>query len=206
MSKGHWLVYTERQLSFISRRRRMPRRALYELFVRRFRRRDVNFNNFESLCFRRGWLNGRDGRFKKGFTPANKGKRMPYNPNSARTQFKKGQLPKNTKWLGHERLSKNGYVEISVRERNPHTGYERRYVLKHKRLWEKKHGPVPDGMAVKCKGDRRNTDPSNWEIVPRALLPRLNGRFGRNYDQAPSELKPTIMAVAKLEHRLRERQ
>jgi hypothetical protein len=41
--------------------------------------------------------------------------------------------------------------------------------------------------------------------VPRALLPRLNGRFGRGYDEAPEELKPTIMAVAKLEHSVRER-
>lgn len=32
----------------------------------------------------------------------------------------------------------------------------------------------------------------------------LNGRFGRDYDTAPSELKPTILAIAKLEHKARE--
>jgi hypothetical protein len=34
------------------------------------------------------------------------------------------------------------------------------------------------------------------------MLPRLNGKGsrGRDYDTAPAELKPTIMAVAKLEH------
>lgn len=69
--------------------------------------------------------------------------------------------------------------------------------------WEQQHGPVPKGMCLKCLGERRNTDPSNWELVPRALLPRLNGKSGRRYDHAPAELKPTIMAVAKLEHRLR---
>lgn len=90
--------------------------------------------------------------------------------------------------------------EISVDERNPHTGFERRYVLKHRWLWEKKHGPVPDGMVLKSRdGDKRNTEPSNWELIPRALLPRLGGRYGRDYDHAPAELKPTIMAVAKLE-------
>ena len=60
-------------------------------------------------------------------------------------------------------------------------------------------------MCLKCKGDRLNTDSSNWELVPRALLPRLDGRFGRGYEDAPVDLKPTIMAVAKLEHRLREK-
>jgi hypothetical protein len=203
--KGSNIVYTERQLAFISRRRRMPRRKLYALFIRRFRRRDVTFDNLKSLCWRRGWLNGRSGQFPKGHVPANKGKRMPYNRNSARTQFKKGQLPKNTKWLGHERLSKEGYVEISVKQRNPHTGFERRYVLKHRWLWEQQHGPVPEGMILKCKGDRLDTDPSNWELIPRGVLPRLSGRFGRGYDDAPPELKPTIMAVAKLEQQLFEK-
>lgn len=60
-------------------------------------------------------------------------------------------------------------------------------------------------MALKCKGDPANPDPSNWELVSRGVLPRLNGQKGRRYDTAPAELKPTIMAIAKLEHRLAER-
>jgi hypothetical protein len=32
---------------------------------------------------------------------------------------------------------------------------------------------IPEGMALKCKGDRRNTDPSNRELVPHGLLPRV---------------------------------
>jgi len=42
-----------------------------------------------------------------------------------------------------------------------------------------------------------------------ALLPRLNGGGRKQniaYDTAPAELKPTLMAVAKLEHRLHEKQ
>ena len=50
-------------------------------------------------------------------------------------------------------------------------------------------GPVPDGHRLKClDGDKTNCDPSNWEAVPMALAPRLNGRFGRGYDTAPAEL------------------
>lgn len=113
--------------------------------------------------------------------PANKGKKCPEgvggrHPNARRSQFKKGQEPHNTKHLGHERLSKDGYVEISVAETNPHTGYGRRYVHKHVHLWEALNGPVPEGHCLKSlDGDRTNTAPANWIAIPRGALPRLNG-------------------------------
>jgi hypothetical protein len=192
--------YGKAELAFIKRRRTTPRRQLHAEFVQRFKRGDVSLDTFKALCSRKGWLTGRDGRFPKGILPHNKGKKMPFNANSARTQFKKGQLPKTARPVGSERFNKDGYIEISVRR-----GASRRFVLKHRWRWEKKHGPLPAGMALKCKGNRLDTNPSNWEAVPRALLPRLNGRYGRGYDGAPIELKPTIMAVVKLEHQLRER-
>ncbi|HCS70068.1 MAG TPA: HNH endonuclease, partial [Rhodospirillaceae bacterium] len=190
---------------FIEARRAMPRRDLHAAFVEAYGREDVSLDNFKGLCKRKGWLTGRTGRYEKGDVPANKGKRMPYHPNSARTRFKKGQLPHNTKYAGHERVRKDGYVEISVNERNPHTGADRRYVHKHRWLWEQKNGPVPEDMVLKClDGDKTNTDPSNWKLIPRGMLPRLNGVHGRGYDDAPADLKPTIMAVSELEHRARE--
>lgn len=162
-------------------------------------------DQIKALRKRQGWKTGRTGHFEKGHAPSNKGKPAPYHPNSARTRFKKGQQPHNTKYAGHERVATHGYIEISINETNPHTGADRRYVLKHRWLWEKKHGPIPADHVLKCKGDVLNTDPSNWELVPRGLLPRLNGKSGRGYDAAPADLKPTIMAVAKLEHRVREK-
>lgn len=203
--KGQRIPWSSAQLAFIRRRKKMARRKLYAAFVAEFRRSTVSFDTFKSLCKRIGCLTGRSGRFERGHVPATTGKKMPYNPNSARTQFKKGRLPHNTKYAGHERVSKEGYVEVSVDETNPHTGFERRYVLKHRWLWERTHGPVPEGMVLKCKRDRLDTDPSNWELVPRAFLPRLNGRFGRGYDAALDALKPTIMAIAKLEHQVRQK-
>jgi hypothetical protein len=201
--KGHSLAYSRAELAFIKRRRKRPRRELHAEFVERFGR-EVTLKTLNQLCERRGWLTGRDGRYPKGSVPANKGKKMPYNANSARTQFKKGQLPRNTKQLGHERVDRDGYVLISVAEKNPHTGYERRYVFKHRWLWQKQFGPVPPGMVLKCKGDKLNTDPSNWQLVPRGVLARLNKRWRGTYDQAPGELRPSMMQVAELEHRLGE--
>jgi len=177
----------------------------HRTFCERFNRNDVTKSGLNGFRKKQKWKTGRDGHFNKGAVPWSKGKKLPFNVNSAQTQFKTGQLAHNTKFAGHERVNSQGYVEISVNETNPHTGFERRYVHKHRWLWEQAHGPVPDGMVLKCLGDKLNTDPSNWELVPRGLLPRLNGKSGRRYDKAPDDLKPTIMAVAKLEHRLREK-
>jgi len=203
--KGRRIDYIPEELAWIEARKDWPRRQLHSGFCFMFGRKDVNFGAFKNLCWRKGWFTGRTGHFDAGQTPANKGKKMPYNPKSAATRFKKGQEPHNTKFLGHERLSKDGYVEISVEETNPHTGYHRRYVLKHRWLWEQANGPVPEGHRLKClDGDKTNTDPSNWEPLPYAMAPLLNGIHGRGYDAAPAELKPTILAIAKLQHKARQ--
>lgn len=198
------IAYTAVELRWIKQHCTLPRRAAHVAFCETFSRHDVTFENYKALCTRKGWSTGRTGCFQPGIIPWNTGRTMPPNPNSARTQFKKGQNPYNTKYAGHERLSKDGYVEISIEEPNPHTGFERRYVLKHKYLWEKTNGPVPQGMCLKClDGNRQNTDPSNWECIPRGVSALLNGRWSVGYDEAPAEIKPTIMALAKLKYQVK---
>lgn len=199
--KGRPIRYSARELAWIEFHSKENRREAHTLFCRKFERQDVSLASFNALCKRKGWMTGRTGCFEKGIVPANKGKKMPYNPNSARTQFKKGNRPHNTNYLGHERVSKDGYVEISIDETNPHTGFERRYVLKHRYLWEQKNGPLSDGLALKClDGNRTNTDPSNWEPISRALLPYLNGHRGFDYEAAEPEVRPAILTIAKLKH------
>jgi hypothetical protein len=137
--------------------------------------------------------------------PPNKGRKGYSAPGSEKGWFKKGGIPHTARGVGHESVDDEGYVWMIVAERNPHTGAATRRVMKHRWLWEQAHGPVPEGHRLKClDGDKQNTAPSNWEAIPHAMAPRLNGRFGRGYDQAPAELKPTIMAIAKLEHKARE--
>ena len=97
---------------------------------------------------------------------------------------------------------KDGYTLRKIHNGPPmHSRWRAVHVLN----WEERHGPIAEGMVLKCRDDRANTDPSNWELVPRGVLLRLNGRSGRNYDAAPAELKPTIMAVTKLEYGISER-
>lgn len=202
--KGTRISYSAEEMAWLEVNRLMVISDYHRAFCAMFGRHDVSAVNLAALRKRKGWKTGRTGQFVRGVEPANKGRKCPpgkggNHPNAQRTQFRKGRLPHNTKWLGHERVSKAGYVEVSIAETNPHTGYERRYVLKHLHLWERQNGPVPAGMCLKClDGDRLNTDPSNWKAVPRALLPRLNGRFGLDYDAAAPELKPVIMTLAEL--------
>ena len=200
--KGRVIAYTAAELQWIKVRRAMPRREAHAAFCRKFGRHDISLTNFKALCQRRGWWTGRDGRIQQGNVPWNKGQSMPYNANSATTQFQKGNAPHNTKYAGHERIDKNGgYVYLSIDDPNPHTGYPRRYVLKHKYLWEQTHGPVPPGMCLKClDGNRQNTDPSNWEAVPRAVNALLNGRWSLGYGDVIPEARPAVLTLAKLKY------
>ncbi|WP_435018523.1 HNH endonuclease [Tundrisphaera sp. TA3] len=203
---GKAIAYSDRELAWIERHRTLPRKEAHELFCREFDRADVTPDLYKALCTRKGWSTGRTGRIEKGNVPCNKGKKCEpgkggNHPNARKSQFRKGQEPHNTHYLGHERVSKDGYVEISIDEVNPHTGYGRRYELKHKYLWEQLNGKVPEGMCLKnLDGNRQNTDPANWVPVPRGALPFLNGHRGYDYDQMPDELKPAVLALAKVKH------
>lgn len=206
--------YSDAELEWLRANSSMEINACCAEFRAEFDREDTTPAKLHSLRKRMGWRTGRTGQFVKGQPAYNKGKRCPEgvggrHPNARKTQFKKGQEPHNTKYLGHERINKDGYIEISVAETNPHTGYERRYVHKHVHLWTLKNGPVPKGHALKClDGDRLNTDPSNWEAIPRGILPRLNGGKATRvmaYDSAPAELKPALLTIAKIDHQIKKK-
>lgn len=205
MKRGR-IAYSTSELLWISDNSLRPRKLAHADFVARWNRPDVSLSNFSALCKRKGWTTGRDGRFAKGQEPANKGKKMPFNANSARTQFQKGNrygLAKDLwKPIGTERVSSDGYLERKIHDGLP---LQSRWRAVHLIRWEEVHGPLPEGHALKClDGDRANTDPSNWKNVPRSMLPRLSGRWSVPYDAAPAELKPAIMATAELEEAARQ--
>lgn len=205
--KRRAIPYSADEMRWLEEARTMVISDYHAAFVAEFGRDDVTAAHLHALRKRKGWKTGRTGRFEKGHEPWTKGRKLPFNAGSAKTQFTKGEKSHNYKGAGHERICKStGYVILTLDEANPYSGGKTRPVHKHRYLWERAHGPVPEGMVLKSiDGDRTNTDPSNWELVPRGLLPRLNGKSGRNYDQAPHEIRPTIMAVAKLEHGIAER-
>lgn len=210
---GRSRKFSQAEIQWLAENCALEISAYHQRFLATFARDDVTAAQLHGLRKRRGWKTGRTGRFAKGQEPPNKGQRCPEgvggrHPNARRTQFRKGETPHNTKWLGHERIRQDGYLEVSVAEQNPYTGFERRYVLKHVHEWEKVNGPIPEGHCLKClDGDKRNTAPSNWELIPRAIIPRLNGGGGGRglaYDHAEPEVRPVLLSMARVEHRARE--
>ncbi|PWJ93558.1 HNH endonuclease [Mesorhizobium loti] len=205
--KGRQIRYSDEELSFIEWRQAMSRRALHAAFVAQFGRADIRLEDIKALCSRRKWNTGRTGGFEKGSVPFNKGKPHPARGRAVETQFKKGSMTgaaaAKYKPIGTERFNKDGYLERKIHDGMP---LQSRWRLVHILRWEELNGSLPEGSVLKSlDGNRLNTEPSNWRAIPRALLPRLGGRYGRGYDHAPSALKPTILAIAELEHAARER-
>jgi hypothetical protein len=142
---------------------------------------------------------GRDGKFEKGHVPANKGTKGMMKAN--KTSFKKGNKPANVSPMWKERITKDGYIEIKVPERNPYTGFMGRYVLKHKWIWQKEKGSVPDGYALMfLDGDKRNCDIANLALVKRAELLLIN----RQFPNLPAKLIPTAIGIAQVSVKARE--
>ena len=208
--KGRAIPYSAEEMAWLKDNRLLPITDYHAAFCKQFDRTDASKTNLHSLRKRKGWKTGRTGQFTKGQEPLNKGKKCPpgvggNHPNARKTQFKKGErtgvAKENYKPIGFERITDDGYRERKV---NDGPVFKDRWQLVQRIEWEKVNGPIPDGYALKClDGDRLNCDPSNWEPIHRAVLARLNGgRFRTTlaYDDAPAELKPLVMASAKLKH------
>ena len=92
--------------------------------------------------------------FKPGMAPWNKGKpgSTGHHPNTKATQFKKGRAPEESRNylpIGSLRLTKDGYLERKVTDDHPVP--TRRWVAEHRLVWERAHGPIPNGHIVRFK-------------------------------------------------------
>jgi hypothetical protein len=134
--------------------------------------------------------NGIDCRFPKGHMPANKGTHC-CAPACAKTWFQKGHMPENHETIGSEAVTKDGYIKVKVAE--PKT-----WKLKHRLVWEKAHGPVPEGMCViMADGNRRNCELSNLRLVSRADHAVMNHCHLRT--NRPEETDTAVL-MAKVMH------
>lgn len=104
--------------------------------------------------------------------------------------------------IGSERINAAGYRDRKIHDGLPRHG---RWRAVHVIEWEAVNGPLPANHCLRClDGNKLNTAPTNWECIPKAITPRLNGSTGRlAYAKAAPELRPTILAVARLEHAVR---
>jgi len=193
-SPGKFL-YRPEHLDFLREGfRQMPLADLVEVFNRHFGL-DRSFNSIRAAVKNHRITSGRTGQFKAGESPWNKGKTGYMGANE--TSFRRGNMPHTKRRLWSERVNVDGYIEISVPERNPHTGAATRFRLKHVWLWEGEHGKVPPGHAVIFKdGDRMNCRLENLMLVSRSELLSMNLH---GYREMPEEVKPSVLALAKIE-------
>lgn len=94
---------------------------------------------------------------------------------SRATQFKSGNLPHNTKPIGYERLSRDGYIEVKVKMRPSNPKCNDNFVLKQRLVWEAANGPVPDGCVIVFKdGNKQNITLGNLACITRKQNAVLN--------------------------------
>lgn len=157
----------------------------------------------DACRLRRGDNVGAASRFKKGLVPANKGVRRPPGWSIGRgrmqeTQFKKGQVPRNTMPMWSFRFV-DGYLMLKTGAPTPKptTGWE--YV--HKLVWEHANGPLPDYRIARLwwrDGDRSNCSPSNLDLV--SAQEHMARTTIHNF---PAPLRQVIQLKGALKRRIR---
>lgn len=136
---------------------------------------------------------GLDGRFQKGQVPSNKNKKGIYFAGCEKTWFKKGHTPKNHRPVGSERVDTDGYTLVKTEEPDVWT-------LKHKVIWEKANGLVPEGHKLLFKnGDRQDITLENLMIITDYEMLVLNRK--KLIFQDP-ELTKTGVLIARLDGKI----
>lgn len=128
--------YTKEQREFLIKNNHLKTsQELADMFNKKF---GTNITKVNIKSFRgNNHLNsGLTGQFKKGNIPHNKGKRqndymsIESIEKTKATRFKKGNIPANHRDVGSERINKDGYIEIKIKEPN-------KWQLKHRYFYEK---------------------------------------------------------------------
>lgn len=140
---------------------------------------------------------GRTGQFESGHKTWNKGKNFCAGGHSAKTRFKKGNIPANHRPIGSERIdNKDGYVMVKVAE-------PRTWRLKHIVVWEQHNGKLPDGHVIWfIDNDRTNCSIENLMLVTQGENAVTN-KFGLG--RAAPQDKTTVQLIAKTRIKARER-
>lgn len=140
-----------------------------------------------------------ESRYNKGHVSANKGlKQEEYMSPEAiertkATRFKKGRKPHNVKYDGYERKRGDGYIYVRISENN--------YQLKHKWIWEKENGPVPEGMVIHFKdGNQENCSIENLEIIS-----KTENMIRNSIHNYPEETIDTMVLISKIKKTVKQK-
>ncbi len=137
---------------------------------------------------------GLTGYFKKGHTPANKGKKFPNMPKNS-GQFRKGSKPPNYVPVGTIAQTTDGYPKIKVADPNV-------WELLHRKTWIEHHGPIPKGHSIVfLDGDKTNYDITNLACLSKNEVARMNQNHLFTSD---ADLTKSGIGLTKLTNKIRE--
>ena len=158
---------------------------------------EVNISNFKHKHKIKSGTGG--GRFTKGMTPHNKGKKMPPEiyERCKGTMFKTGQLPVNYRPVGSERIDCDGYVMVKVAD-------PKSWRLKQRVLYEQYHGVKLEksDVVLFLDGNKQNFAKDNLVKLTRAELARLNQDVKLRDNP---EMNLTAVMIAKLKCKMGEK-
>lgn len=150
-----------------------------------------------------GNVRGLAGRFQRGLTPWNKGTHYESRGRSRTTQFRAGQVPMNARPIGSYRIRSDGYLEQKYS--NDAGGPGARWRTVHRIVWEREHGPTPDGSIVVFRPGMFTTELheitlDRLELVTRQELMRRN-----NIHKLPLELVEVIRLRGVVQRKINKR-
>ena len=137
------------------------------------------------------------GRFNKGRTSWNKGQKVSKTVYEAMkpTMFRKGQVPRNYRPVGSERVNVDGYTEVKIAD-------PRKWVLKQRKVWEDhyKEKLTSKDVIVFLDGNKQNFNINNLYKLTRAELVRFNQ--DHLYSENP-EITLAAANIAKIKVRMK---
>ena len=177
---------TEEQSNFIKANNYMKTAEEVAMLFNNHFNANVTKEQIKGFRARNKLISGLTGRYEKGNAPDNKGKKwdefMPIESQagSRKTTFRKGNISHNKRPLGSERIdSKDGYIIVKVAEPNV-------WQHKHRVLWEKHHGKIPDKhRVIFLNGDRKDIRLENLMLLSfgESAIMNKKGLFYKNSEQ-----------------------
>lgn len=190
--------YTTEQIAWMKVRPNLTRKELAHAFNATWGT-NLSDDAIKGACLRFGIKTGRSGRFKKGQSSWNTGKKGVNGTSS--TVFKKGQIPHNHNPIGHVRYcKKDGYMEVKLTD----TRVTRNdYRAVHREVYKHYNGSIPKGHIISFRdGDIYNLSIDNLELVSRSLH-AVRCKLG--YYSYPQELRPELDAMIELRRTISKR-
>lgn len=193
--------YTKEQKQFlIDNNHLTPAKELADMFNKKFGT-NITKTNIKNFRGNNHLSSGLTGQFEKGHKTHNKGKKWDEymskekQENCRKTIFKKGNIPKNHREVGSERISKDGYIEIKVEEPN-------KWKYKHRLIYENYYGKISKGYnVIFLDGNKLNIDIKNLKTISKHDNLIMNEKKLRYKNK---ELTESAYLIAKIENKHRK--